>query len=314
MPAIFQLRSKEEANRPIHDRFCFENKHLKTVYDTLNDWVIYYQPARRAGEHGGRSPGYFARARIVSVYPTPGVLGYSDAILGDYSEFPTVPFSLFDAQLNRKIYFEQSMLESDGSLNRHANQQRVRALSDAEYNCILEAAFERLPVEEYSTFPADAYTGFAEDPPEPLERDRFLTSRVFRARMFRKVVGDAYAWRCAMTGISLPAPDGSHEIECAHIKPVKDSGPDCVRNGIALLRTAHWLFDKGFISIDLDHRIIRSSRCNNLKIDKLLNMSGKIDVPKNDIEHPHPDFLLYHREHIFEHWNRTKPVKPTRGS
>jgi putative restriction endonuclease len=302
MPAIFQIRSKEEYHRPIHERFCFENKHLNIVYSALNDWIIYYQPARRAGERGGRPAGYFARARVVSVHPTLDAPGYSEATLEYYSEFPSVPFSVFDPQLDRKFYYEKSMLESDGSLNKHANQQRVRALSGQEYNRIVEAGFDGFSALEECAIPPVTYSGFAEDPPEPLERDRFLTSRILRDRVFSKLVGEAYEWKCAMTGISLPAPDGSHEIECAHIKPVKDSGPDSVINGIALLRTIHWMFDKGLISIGSDHQIIRSSRYNYSAIDRLINESGKIDLPKNDIHHPHPDFLRYHREHIFERW------------
>ena len=45
---------------------------------------------------------------------------------------------------------------------------------------------------------------------------------------------------------------------------------------------------------------MKSSRYNYPKIDKLINESGKITLPKNDIHLPHPDFLRYHREHIFE--------------
>ena len=60
------------------------------------------------------------------------------------------------------------------------------------------------------------------------------------------------------------------------------------------------MFDKGFITIGLDFRIIKSSRYNDPRIDRLINVSGKINVPKNEVEHPHPDFLHYHREHIFK--------------
>lgn len=299
MPAIFQIRSKEETNHRIHECFCFENKHLSIVYNALNEWIIYYQPARRAGERGGRATGYFATARLVSVHPRLDTPGYSNAMLEHYYEFPSVPFSVFDLKHNSKFYYEQSMLESDGSLNKHANQQRVRALSGAEYSRIVEAAFKGFPLDQEPIIPAVPYSGFAEDPPERLERERFLTSRILRDRTFSKLVGEAYAWKCAMTGISLIAADSSHEIECAHIKPVKDSGPDSINNGIALSRTIHWMFDKGLISIDRDYRIIKSSRYHDPKIDRLINESGRINLPKNDIHHPHPDFLHYHREHIF---------------
>ena len=104
------------------------------------------------------------------------------------------------------------MQESDGSLNRHANQQRVRVLSSDEYNRIIKAAFGELLMDEEPDPPASPYPGFAEDPPEPLRRDRFTTSRVLRDRAFSKTVGEAYGWRCSMTGIGFFASDGSHEL------------------------------------------------------------------------------------------------------
>lgn len=299
MPAVFQIKSSDENTVSIHEIFYFENKYLTLVNSVLNDWIIYYRPARRAGEPGGRTAGYFATARVVSIHPIEGSSGYSAARLAEFFEFPSVPFSIAAPLAVTKFYYERNMQESDGSLNKHANQQRVRLLSLEEYNEILEAAFDQRPIEELPEVHVLPCAGFQEDPPEPFMRSRFITSRALRDRTFSKAVGDAYGWQCAMSGIRLRALDNSYEIECAHIKPVKDAGPDSVQNGITLLRTLHWLFDKGLISIGVDYRIIKSSLYQDTKIDGLINVTGRILLPKNEMDHPHPDFLRYHREHIF---------------
>lgn len=300
MPAVFQIKLSQETTTSIHEIFYFEKKYLPIVEIMLNDWIIYYAPAKRAGEFGNRTIGYFATARIVSVNFSTGKDGYCAANLTDFCEFPSVPFSVTSPDASAKFYYEQNMQQSDGSLNKHASQQRVRLLSVEEYNRIMESAFNEHMPQRKAEAPTTSHSGFAEDPPEPLLRSRFTTSRALRDRTFSKAVGDAYGWRCAMTGIHLRAPDGSHEVECAHIKPVKDSGPDSVRNGIPLLRTFHWLFDKGFISVESDYRIVRSSRYHHAKIDNLINESGRIMLPKDVLLRPHPDFLRYHREHVFK--------------
>lgn len=300
MPAVFQIRSNQESITSIHEFFYFEKKYLPIVELVLNDWIIYYSPAKRAGEFGNRTTGYFATARIVSVEFSVGKDGYCAAKLVDFCEFPSVPFSVTSPDALTKFYFEQNMQQSDGSLNKHASQQRVRLLSVEEYNRIMESAFNEHMNQKKAEVPTAPHSGFAEDPSEPLLRSRFITSRALRDRTFSKAVGEAYGWRCAMTGIHLRAADGGHEVECAHIKPVKDSGPDAVSNGIPLLRTFHWLFDKGFISVESDYRIVKSSRYYHPKINNLINESGRIMLPKDVLVRPHPDFLRYHREHVFK--------------
>lgn len=209
------------------------------------------------------------------------------ASLEQYLELEeTVPFSVPGFQLNKKFYFEKSMVQSDGRMNSHTIQQQVRALTNEEYRKIERAGFRTNWNEEEERLVVTPSYGFAEDPPESVERDRILTSRTFRDRVFRQLVGKAYNMRCAMTGISMQAPDGSCEIGCAHIRPVKHLGPDSINNGIALLQSIHWMFDNGLISIGPDYEILKSSRCNKPKIAGLINESGKITLPKNNSHFP----------------------------
>jgi len=303
MHAIFQIKLTEEEAAPGgHDtRYRFRNKYLDILRNALDDWIIYYQPAPRAGKPVIGSTGYFAIARVTLAQPSRLYPEYSEAMLERYEVLPNaVPFSILNSQFSSKSYFETSMLQSDGRMNSHTVQQQVRALSVEDYTRIIDTGFRPHRSEEELQIVLTPLFGFAEDPPESVERDRILTSRTFRDRVFRELVGKAYNMRCAMTGMSMQAADGSYEIEYAHIKPIECSGPDSINNGIALSRCMHWLFDKGLISIDPEYRIIKSSRCNEPKISNLINESGKITLPKNISHCPHPEFLRYHRECIFQ--------------
>ncbi|MBB3233503.1 HNH endonuclease [Phyllobacterium endophyticum] len=302
MHAIFQIKLTEEDAGPEGHvkRYRFRNKYLNIVRDALDDWIIYYQPAPRAGTRVIGSTGYFATARVTSIHPLQDDPGYCEASLEQYLELEeAVPFSVPDFLLDKKIYFERNMVQSDGRMNSHTIQQQVRALTNEEFSKIERAGFNRNWIEEGEQPVVSPNYGFAEDPPESLERDRILTSRAFRDRVFRQRVGKAYNMKCAMTGISMQAPDGNFEMECAHIKPIEAGGPDSLNNGMPLFRSIHWMFDNGLISIGPDYRILKSSQYDEPKIDALFNESGRINLPRNNSYFPHPEFLRYHREHIF---------------
>ncbi|HMF67377.1 MAG TPA: HNH endonuclease [Phyllobacterium sp.] len=301
MHAIFQIKLTEEEAAPGgHDtRYRFRNKYLDIVRNALGDWILYYQTAPRAGTKVIGSTGYFATARVTRIAPLANSSEYSEAWLEQYLELEdAVPFSIIGLHQNR-LYFEKSMVQSDGRMNSHIIQQQVRTLSNEEYTRIERTGFSKNWIEEEQRLVMTPLYGFAEDPPESVERDRILTSRTFRDRVFSQLVARAYNMRCAMTGISIQAPDGRFEMECAHIKPINHSGPDSLNNGIPLFRTIHWMFDNGLMSIGPDYQILKSSRYNEPKIDGLFNESGKITLPKNSSHFPHPEFLRYHREHIF---------------
>lgn len=72
---------------------------------------------------------------------------------------------------------------------------------------------------------------------------------------FRIEVTDAYARRCAITGEkTLPA------LEAAHIRPYAENGPHAVSNGLLLRSDLHNLFDQGYLTVTLDHRVEVSRR------------------------------------------------------
>ena len=53
---------------------------------------------------------------------------------------------------------------------------------------------------------------------------------------------------------------GRCEIEAAHIRAVQEKGPESPRNGIALTRTVHWLFDRHLVALEEDGRILQADK------------------------------------------------------
>lgn len=133
------------------------------------------------------------------------------------------------------------------------------------------------------------------------DRVRVEFSRPLRDRIFRRIVLRAYDERCAVTGLKLINGGGRAEVEAAHIKAVGANGPDMVSNGIALSGTAHWMFDRGLISLGDDLTILISRQVNDRDgVAGLLNRSGKALEPSRASDRPHPRFLQWHRETCFK--------------
>src|SRR5882757_11311690 len=132
-------------------------------------------------------------------------------------------------------------------------------------------------------------------------RVAYLTSRIVRDRIFRRIVLRAYDARCAVTSLKLINGSGRAEVEAAHIRPVEANGPDIVSNGLALSGTAHWMFDRGLISIADDHEILISRHVNDTAgVRAITNKTGRIQTPARTVDHPHPHFLRWHLENRFK--------------
>lgn len=80
-------------------------------------------------------------------------------------------------------------------------------------------------------------------------------TRIARDTVFRKSVCDQYGCACAVSSIAISGPDKLCEVEAAHVVPLSEGGPDDVRNGLALARTIHWAFDRGFIGLLPDRTV-----------------------------------------------------------
>lgn len=65
---------------------------------------------------------------------------------------------------------------------------------------------------------------------------------------FRRVVTQAYDYRCCATGLRLLLPDGAAMVEAAHLIPFSETQDDDPRNGIALTPNMHWALDRNLIA------------------------------------------------------------------
>src|SRR5205085_11098368 len=118
---------------------------------------------------------------------------------------------------------------------------------------------------------------------------------------FRRVVIRTEGARCAITDLKPVNARGRAEVAAAHILPVEESGPDIVSNGIALSGTAHWMFDRGLISLADNLEILVSRQTNDLEgVRSIINKSGSALAPRRISDCPHPHFLKWHREHCFK--------------
>jgi putative restriction endonuclease len=279
------------------ERYQFPSQYLSRAETCIGDWIIYYEP-RKVTE----ARGYFAVAKVQQIIPDPGASGMYIAVIepGSYLDFINpVPFS------GPTGVIETGVLNAEGRISGRA-QSAVRPLSNENFTSIIQQGLDDtapfLPrVEESVLGP-----GVHEDQtPFQFEQERgrvsSLTSRIVRDRVFRRVVLRAYDERCAVTNLKLINGSGRAEVAAAHIRSVEANGPDIVSNGIALSGTAHWMFDRGLISLADDLKILVSRQVNDPDgVRALINKSGRAMEPRRASDRPHPHFLQWHRDHCFK--------------
>jgi putative restriction endonuclease len=283
-------------DRP-EEQYQFPRQYLKRVEACMGDWIVYLEPGKVPDTRG-----YFAIARVQQVVPDPKAPGMYLALmeLGSFLPFASsVPFR------NPAGLMERGLLNEEGRLSGRA-QSAVRPLSASDLARILEAGLDE--VANPSSIPElDGKSEFGEEPAEFIfeqmrERVELFTSRIIRERVFRKLVLRAYDQRCVMTGLKLINGGGRAEVVAAHIRPVEANGPDIVSNGLALSGTAHWMFDRGLISLGDDLQILISRQANDPDgVKGFLNRSGRAIAPQRHADRPHVRFLQWHRENCFKH-------------
>lgn len=133
------------------------------------------------------------------------------------------------------------------------------------------------------------------------ERPRYGAPATYVPRIgqgiFRVQVLDAYDRACAVTQEhSLPV------LDAAHIRPFADGGPNSPSNGIALRTDLHRLFDRGYVTVDEDERLVVGQR---LKLDfdngrSYYSLSGQpLKLPAEPALRPSPAALAWHRDQVF---------------
>lgn len=286
--AVFVASVASRYDDVLEQQYHFPATYLTRVQQAVGDWIVYYEPRR-----GGGRLAYFAIAFVTGVTPDPNRPDHYYAHLRDYQEFAApVPLNAEGRPI------ESFLRNPDESLNNGAAINAVRILPRVEFDQICQlgmaAVLEEVPaVAPASDLVAETQSDYAGP------RQVVAMSRVVRDAAFARVVRSAYHRTCAMTGLSLVGPGSQSEVEAAHIRPVEEDGPDSPRNGLALCRTVHWLFDRGHLSIGDEGQILQSRRHIPEKVQQLLNPSGFIHFPEQRTLAPHPAFLRWHREHRF---------------
>lgn len=294
---VFIHRSDSIYDDTPAERYQFPRQYLDRARACVGDWIIYYEPRKVVG-----TKGYYAVAKVESIVSDPTNPNMYLALIepGTYLDFAS-PVAFAD----ERGPVERGVLNEAGRISGRA-QAAVRPISASDFNRIVTAgladANELLPrtdpLIERDTVQEDRMP-FLFD--EARERVTALVSRVVRDRVFRRIVLRAYDERCAVTGLKLINGGGRAEVEAAHIRPVEANGPDIVSNGLALSGTAHWMFDRGLISLDDDLRIIVSRQANDAdSIRSVINSSGRIIAPVREADRPHLQFVRWHRHNCFK--------------
>ena len=279
---------------PIYDdlpeyRYHFPRTYHRVMKETVGDWVVYYEPRR----DGGRQC-YYAAARVVRIDQDHMRAQHYYAYVEEFLEFHRpVPFR------EGKHYFERTLQKFDGSTNRGRFGRSVRRIADEDFTRILNAGFSEFVETPFIS----AYAGFlGETAPfgAPREIITQISRRPFRDRTFSSTVKTAYGDTCAFSGIRLINGGGRSEAQAAHIRPVKDNGPDSLRNGLALSGTMHWMFDRGLVSINDDYSLLLIEKAIPTNVLQLFNNDRRLLLPNLPQNRPHRQFLRYHREQVFK--------------
>lgn len=122
-----------------------------------------------------------------------------------------------------------------------------------------------------------------------------------RSPAFRRVVVQAYDYRCAASGERIITPTGEALVEAAHIRPFSESGDDDPRNGLALSRDMHWAMDRNLIAPGPDHKW-HVSRMLDVRIpdfQRLCRLEGQhILLPKETRLMPKLEALEWRMERL----------------
>ncbi len=81
-----------------------------------------------------------------------------------------------------------------------------------------------------------------------------------RSARFAVRVCSEYRYTCALTGYRCITGDGATVVDAAHIEAWSRTQNDDPQNGLALSKSAHWMFDEGLWAVDDDFRIVVNPR------------------------------------------------------
>jgi putative restriction endonuclease len=106
-----------------------------------------------------------------------------------------------------------------------------------------------------------------------------------------------------LTSYRVTTINGASIIDAAHIHQFSESRNNDPKNGIALCKNAHWMFDQGLWTLDDEYRVIVAERAfdEDARDQKSLRHfhGAKINLPSNSKFWPDPLHLAWHRANKF---------------
>lgn len=295
MKAIFKIGRRTVRDEAFEFSFSFRPSRQIDPSTVVGDWIVYYQAgAVNSKVANGRA--YVAVAFVDRIVETSNPR-LRRAYVKDFVQFENpVPFK------HDGFHYESGVIHDDGSINGSLIQHELRPIAEADFLRIVDAG---LSGRSRSRRLAYAHGEPAEGPAWP-ERSviEALNNRTLRDRAFADQVYQAYDFKCAVTGSDITDPTGRFDLNAAHIWPVAFGGPDSVRNGLSLISSVHKAYDLGWLTITDDLEIVVSDFARRHPALSTLKERSRLIEPKSEEDRPHPVFLEYHRERIFEHWRK----------
>jgi putative restriction endonuclease len=207
-------------------------------------------------------------------------------------------------------------LAGDGSPSPHRSLTRYAALDQDFEECLGDRAFreEARRVLLCKYFPPDERVALCAllELPVPSEDEAASAlehkspeeaEQKGREARFRLKVVSLYNYTCALTGYRLMTISSGGIVDAAHIHQFSDSRNNDVRNGIALCKNAHWLFDEGLWTIADDYtvKVAKGTFAEHSPDQKPLSdyQGQRLCLPRDAAVYPDPARLEWHRRKKF---------------
>ena len=264
-----------------------KTSYQRRLQNLLGCFVLFYEPRRGGHAHGANTGG---REAFVGG-------AYVDRLLDDPAD-PSHGFAYF------RFAFDFTTVVPRGEAGIPGQRLQSVVLDDLPYTLAEKIVGLGLAV-NVSDIDPSLRSGLVDVQDlisvEARPLIEVTTNRRLRDPSFRyRVVEQVYAGTCAFSGSRMTNGLGRAEADAAHIRPVERDGPDTVRNGIALMKSMHWAFDRGLVSMADDGRILTTERGIDDSLRRLLRPEGVALLPARADERPHPAFLAWHRENVFK--------------
>lgn len=126
-----------------------------------------------------------------------------------------------------------------------------------------------------------------------------------REAKFRLRVVAAYEYTCALTGYRLTTVDGATIVDAAHIHRFADSGNNDPRNGLALSKNVHWMFDEGLwtladdMTVEVDDEKFAEAGSNGLLLAPYRGQRLAY-LPRDPAVWPDPVHLDWHCRNVYD--------------